>query len=326
MKSFWILLLKFMIILIPGFFASDIETDHSEGIYDENTIARLSNVTKKKSLMNEISNNNNSNGKLNTAEELYYRPYNTGKLNTMTTIAEKNKFLSKQNNHVVEPNQDESDNLLTEKSHLRGIYEIVDGYSCMQTKITVEVEVPDDDKEKVTVWLTPKENAPKLSKSKTKIQSGQSFTFVIPIGTNINAYLLHAELDGYTCNLYEENVLQAENKLICERNCCICLEKGSKNVKLPCKHDFHPRCIKKWFNMQVHQAHEKRKVPKINCPLCKKEVEIMYNLSISISLVIGKNDDYNIYAFAELPVKIIQRDFFEEKYQQCIINSSQVKV
>jgi hypothetical protein len=243
--------------------------------------------------MNEISNNNNSNNKLNTAEELYYRPYNTGKLNTMTTIAEKNKFLSKQNNHVVEPNQDESDNLLTEKSHLRGIYEIVDGYSCMQTKITVEVEVPDDDKEKVTVWLTPKENAPKLSKSKTKIQSGQSFTFVIPIGTNINAYLLHAELDGYTCNLYEENVLQAENKLICERNCCICLEKGSKNVKLPCKHDFHPRCIKKWFNMQVHQAHEKRKVPKINCPLCKKEVEIMYNLSISISLVIGKNDDYN---------------------------------
>ena len=50
----------------------------------------------------------------------------------------------------------------------------------------------------------------------------------------------------------------------CQANCVICSENFKSNQKipiLPCKHDFHWKCLEKWVTKQ-----------KKTCPLCKKNI------------------------------------------------------
>merc|ERR1719335_494114 len=55
-----------------------------------------------------------------------------------------------------------------------------------------------------------------------------------------------------------------------QNRCPICLEQYSKEVAiLPCRHQFHPKCIARW-------AHSSNR-----CPICRKELQIQSNLVIN---------------------------------------------
>jgi hypothetical protein len=43
--------------------------------------------------------------------------------------------------------------------------------------------------------------------------------------------------------------------------CPICLDKGNMNIKLPCGHWFHKKCILEWFKNSD------------NCPLCRLNIK-----------------------------------------------------
>ena len=57
-----------------------------------------------------------------------------------------------------------------------------------------------------------------------------------------------------------------------EDSCCICMmnfDKETKMVKLPCGHEFHSECIKKWFTDSNNV-----------CPICKTtygEAQFLYD-------------------------------------------------
>lgn len=53
-------------------------------------------------------------------------------------------------------------------------------------------------------------------------------------------------------------------------DCSICIEKVkyAEYVRdLPCKHQYHKKCIDKWFRVSINVNEE------IQCPLCRKRIE-----------------------------------------------------
>lgn len=59
------------------------------------------------------------------------------------------------------------------------------------------------------------------------------------------------------------NIQIEDNEVIVENynmQCTICLE-TSTNIRLPCDHYFHEKCLTKWFEQQP------------TCPVCRKNYE-----------------------------------------------------
>ncbi|TNV77307.1 hypothetical protein FGO68_gene11254 [Halteria grandinella] len=49
----------------------------------------------------------------------------------------------------------------------------------------------------------------------------------------------------------------------CEEDCAVCyaaFQKGDQLKRLPCKHEFHTACIKKWYGERD------------TCPMCRKRI------------------------------------------------------
>jgi hypothetical protein len=62
-----------------------------------------------------------------------------------------------------------------------------------------------------------------------------------------------------------EKVKKEDNILKDEDMCCICIQKfkiKEKVRKLPCKHNFHKKCIDKWYN----------KKDDLSCPICRTKL------------------------------------------------------
>ena len=79
---------------------------------------------------------------------------------------------------------------------------------------------------------------------------------------NINEMQDVKQYDGIEeSSLKELNEFTLEEDL--EDSCCICLDtfkKDDKIIKLPCSHQYHASCIKKWFQDSSNK-----------CCICKKE-------------------------------------------------------
>ena len=65
-------------------------------------------------------------------------------------------------------------------------------------------------------------------------------------------------------------VLMKGNSKFNNDECCICFQKfNNDNYQMPCKHNFHQKCILDWF--------DKKK----NCPLCRQPFEWILEKNIS---------------------------------------------
>lgn len=68
-------------------------------------------------------------------------------------------------------------------------------------------------------------------------------------------------------------------------SCCICLKEYKTNTKLrvlPCKHEFHKKCIDKWFSAHV------------KCPVCRLDVrDILSTNTVRDSLSIRESSSTN---------------------------------
>ncbi len=90
------------------------------------------------------------------------------------------------------------------------------------------------------------------------------FTTVIPNNGEGNAEQCGpAPASQEAINKLETVEFKAENTDAENNSCSICYEdykQGEKLLKLPCKHDYHPECVKPW--LAKHNS----------CPMCRKNI------------------------------------------------------
>ena len=61
--------------------------------------------------------------------------------------------------------------------------------------------------------------------------------------------------------------------------CCEIFNINQLHRTLPCNHSFHPHCIDEWLT----------KNQKKNCPICRKEIHLNFNLEVDSNSQVNSN-------------------------------------
>ena len=99
--------------------------------------------------------------------------------------------------------------------------------------------------------------------------------FILNMIMCYNIISIHSSIVGNNSNVRVRglDMLKLDKYYKCKDkciDCSICMERVnySEYVRgLPCKHQYHKKCIDKWFRVSINVNEE------IQCPLCRKRIE-----------------------------------------------------